>query len=237
MGDSHKNGGNKVVKIVVSVVFLTWFVVSLGGIIYFSRSGGQKILSLAILGQYLLVFGLVAIISGIKNKQFQPITVVFPVVGIGMILGAFIAQFGSESVVAFAEANLPYLFLFILLCIGIALLVAAFGRARKKHGRCTYAISGTCVEVDVRWENRRRCYCPTYEVYFQEEMIRLCNHEYTNRNPIKVGDRRELFLNPKKPTEFYEITEEKLAVRALCLLGAMCVAVSILGFVMTMFVG
>ncbi|MBP5222341.1 MAG: hypothetical protein J6Z35_04175 [Lachnospiraceae bacterium] len=227
--EENQNSG-KIGGIILSVIFLTWFLVSLGGLVYFSEHH-EGIIAVAIAGQYFMVFGLIAIVSGIRRRKFQPITLIFPAVGIAMIAGAIIYKYGSKEVIAHTEELLPYLFLLVFFLVGLGLMIAAYLRGVRNRA-CTYTVQASCIHVDVRWHKGSKSFCPTYEVYFRSEMIELCNHVYTNLNHIEVGDTRELHLNPDKPTQFYEEKEEKFYIRFLYIMGALFAAVSVFAFCM-----
>ena len=74
---------------IISVVFLLWFIASIIGMVYFAKTG-RSLLCLALFGQYFLVFGLAAVISGIKDHNFNPITLLFVFIGVGTIGAAFL---------------------------------------------------------------------------------------------------------------------------------------------------
>ena len=69
---NKSNGG-----IIFGIVFILWFFTSMGGLLYCSNKGLET-LSAGIFGQYFLVFGILALVSGIKSKNFNPIMLLFP---------------------------------------------------------------------------------------------------------------------------------------------------------------
>lgn len=228
--------GNKssVVSILVSIVFLAWFLASIGAMIYFSRNN-QGALIVTVFGQYFLVFGIIAIISGIKGKKFQPVTILFPVVGIGCMVGGCIFQFGSETVIKYANDILPYVFLVAFMIVGAAVVIGAYFSSKKKHEVCTYCITATVVDVKTHYRKGTRSYCPVYETYFRDETIRLCNNVFTNMRRVEVGETREIYLNPNQPTEFFEPKEEKATRTFAYVLGSMFVIASAFGLFMFVF--
>lgn len=227
---------NSVGTAIISIIFLAWFVASLVGLIYFSNHQ-QGAIAVAIGGQYFLVFGILGIVSTIKSKDFQPILLLFPVVGIGMIVGGFIYQYGSEEVLAYAEKHLPDAFLLLFFAVGATMVLSTFFNVKKKRTNCTYAMMATCVKVKTGWHNRHRTYCPIYEVYFRGETVQLCNNVYTNIDHIAVGDQREVHLNPDNPTEYYEEIMLKKESLFLYVMGGAFVAASLLAIYMVHFYG
>lgn len=229
--DKERSG---VFKLILSFVFLIWFVISLIFMVYFAKKG-QGGLAVMIAGQYFLVFGIIAVVSGISNKSFEPITLIFPLVGIGMIAGGFIYGYGSSEALDFLERYLPDLFLIIFLVTGIVMTAGSFLSTRKKRTDCTYVTMATVVNVDIKYRRGSRSYCPTYEIYFRGETVRLCDHIYTNLDHITVGEQREVHINPDSPTEFYEEKKEKMKTVFLCGLGIAFLVVSVFALYMYQF--
>lgn len=229
------NGGNhtSVGKILVSIVFVAWFVASIILMLYLS-SHNQGALVVTVFGQYFLVFGTIAVISSIKEKKFQPITLIFPLLGIGCMVAGFIFQFGSEAVIKQANELLPYLFLSLFVIIGAAMVIITFFSSKRKHEVCTYCITGTCVELKSQYDDGYRTYCPVYEVYFRGEMVQISNNFYSNMHRVEVGETREIYINPENPSEFFEPREEKSTRRFLYILGTLFVIVGAFG--LTMFI-
>ena len=231
MGENKKTG---IGGILLSIVFLVWFVASIGAMIYFSKTN-RGALVVTVFGQYFLVFGLIAVISGIKNKNFQAVTLLFPLVGIGAMAGGCIFQFGAEAVKKQAEAAIPYLFLGLFFVIGVSLVLGTYLKSKRKHEVCNYCIAATCVEVKSHYDDGTRTYCPVYEVYYRGEMIRICNNLYTNIHRVEVGEAREIYLNPNDPNEFYEPKEEKATKKFMYILGSIFAIVSIFALTMVLF--
>ena len=121
---------NKVLKLIVSFVFLIWFVTSLVFIVYFAKKD-QAAMSVMIAGQYFLVFGIIAVVSGITSKSFNPISLIFPVVGIGMMAGGFVYHYGSSAAVELLEKYLPDLFLVIFFGAGVLMITVSCYSTRK----------------------------------------------------------------------------------------------------------
>ncbi|MBE5861534.1 MAG: DUF3592 domain-containing protein [Lachnospiraceae bacterium] len=219
---------------ILSIVFLLWFFASIGAMIYCSKHD-MGALVVTLFGQYFLVFGTIAVFSGLKSKDFQPITLLFPLVGIGCMIGGCIFQFGSEEVMKYAEAALPYLFLGLFFVIGVSLVVGSYFSSKRRHEVCNYRIMGTCVKIKTSYHKGTRTYCPVYEAYFRDETILLSNNTYSNMNHIEEGETRELYLNPDNPKEFYEPKEERSLTIFLYVLGSIFAAVSAFALAMVLF--
>lgn len=219
------------VKIIISVIFILWFVTSLGLFIFLAKTGRTGLVPAAI-GQYFLVFGLIIVIGGIKNKQFQPITVIFPIAGAICIAATLITYFGSENVIAFFEANLPYFLLGTLLIVGIIVVVFAFNMYFGKRKKCTLPINARCVQIKTTHDNRHTHICPVYEIYHDGKVLKICNNVYSNNFNVKVGDEKEIMINPDKPTEYYEAEESGKTALAMGIVGGVIALSIIFAFVM-----
>ena len=82
-------------KILLSLLYMVWFVASLAGMIYLAKTG-RETLMLAVLGQYFLVFGIAGILSNIKNKALLAANLIFPLAGLGMIAVSLWLTYGGE---------------------------------------------------------------------------------------------------------------------------------------------
>ena len=217
--------------ILLSIFFLFWFVLSIVAMIYFAKTGRVPV-SIMVLGQFLLCFGIVFIIAGIKDKTFNPITLIFPVAGIGCIVGGAIYQFGAETVIAKAEKMLPYLFAAIFLIAGIIIVTGRFIRLRKKKRLCTVPVTATCVDIAYHFRRGHRSMCPTYEIFFLDETIRICNNTYTSMNDLTVGEKRVVNVDPSDPHNFYEAKEEEISGVISNIIGIGFILSGILIFIM-----
>ena len=217
--------------ILLSIFFLFWFVLSIAAMIYFAKTGKVPV-SIMVLGQFLLCFGIIGIIAGIRDKAFNPITIIFPVAGIGCIVGGAIYQFGAETVIAKAEKMLPYLFAAIFLIAGIIIVTTRFIRLRKKKRLCTVPVTATCVDIAYHFRRGHRSMCPTYEIFFKDESFRICNNTYTSMNDLTVGEKRVVNVDPSDPHNFYEAKEEKIAGVITNIIGIGFILSGILIFIM-----
>lgn len=226
-----ENNGNRFVTI-LGLAFVIWFFVSVGFMIYLA-SRDMWPLMILVFGQVFLVFGTVAILASLKDKKFDPVLLIFPLVGVGCIAGGCIFQFGSKSIMDYVEKILPYLFLGLFFIIGMGLVIGTYFGTKRRHEKCNYCITATCVDVKTSYNKGSRTYCPVYEVYFRGEMHRIKRNIYSNVNHVAIGDQKEVYLNPDNPEEFYEPREEKSLNLFTYILGISFAVVSVFALVMT----
>lgn len=189
---------------IIGIIFIIWFIASIGGLIY-CNSNGLEALSVGIFGQYFLIFGIFIIVSEIKKKKFNPIMLLFPLIGIGAIAGALVYQFGNEEQVERLINLLPCSILLIFFLIGVRVLVYAFQISILKRQRCTYPIDAVCIGIKTRFRHKEgRSYCPVYMIEYQGKVIELCDEIYSNTNKLKPGDTKRIMINPNNPQDFHE---------------------------------
>lgn len=224
MKDKTNNSG---VGTIFGIVFILWFIASIGGLIYCSNKGLDA-LSIGIFGQYFLVFGILALVSEIKKKNFNLILLLFPLVGICAIAGAVIYRFGSEEQINALIGLMPYGILLIFFIIGVGLLIHAYRISIVKMRRCTYPVDAVCIDIKTRFRHKEgRSYCPVYMTEYQGKVIELCNEIYSNTNKIKAGDTRRIMINPDDPHDFYEARQTRILTVSFLIMGLIFMGVPI----------
>ncbi len=230
---------NSTKNMIISIVFIVWFVVSVAGMIYVSKTGQNK-LFLAILGQYFLVFGIIGIGAAISDKKFgfanMPL-LLFPFVGVVLIAFGFIMQYGSDEFKASCMDNLPYGILGIFALIGVWLLCMCFLEGVWLKKICTQRVNAKCIDVIEMYQHSssggsRLVYCPIYEFYYNGTTYQVCDNKYTNVVRPEVGYTYEIFINHNKPKQFYDPERNRKMNMILLILGIAFVSLSIFAIVM-----
>ena len=196
---------------------------------------GLETLSAGIFGQYFLVFGILALVSGIKSKNFNPIMLLFPLIGICVIAGAIIYQFGSDEQINAMIGLMPYGILLIFFIIGVGLLIHAYRISIVKMRRCTYPIDAVCIDIKTRFRHKEgRSYCPVYMIEYQGKIVELCNEIYSNINKIKAGDTQKIIINPDEPQDFYEVRQTRILTAFFLIMGLIFMGVPVFTVYMMM---
>ncbi len=195
--------------ILVSVLFVMWFVASLAGMIYCSKTG-RGLLVPALLGQYFWVFGMLGIVSTVKSETFQPFLLIFPILGILLIAIPIWLYFGGEEAGAMLDVVLPYVAVVTILIGSVFVLVVSQIVTSRKKKQCTLAVNATCVALDTHHHKGTRTVCPTYEFYYAGENRRVCDYKYTSQT-ISEGEICTLLIDPEKPDVFYDEKREALS--------------------------
>ncbi len=227
-----KKQKHKISSIIISVIFVIWFIGSVALMIFCGKTGRGG-LAPALIGQYFLVFGIAGIISGIKNKKVNPITFVFPVVGLICIIVTLINYFGSENIMTFIDENMPYILMSLFLVVGIVLVAVALSRYFGRKKRCSYSVTAKCTELRERADNGHMMACPVYEIWYNGEVIKLCDDVYSNNIDVKVGDEKEIMINPDKPKEYFSPEDMLGSSLVIGIIGFVIVLVMIFAFFMT----
>ncbi len=205
-------------QIAVSIIFIIWFLASILAMVFFAQND-MGYLAIGVFGQYFLVFGIIAVVSGIKNHNFNPIFLMFPIVGLGAVIVSVIAQFGSEAVLDILEDSIPYLLLSVFFIGGLIMVFMALSRYFGNKTRCRDHVVATCVELLEQYnEYGQLLVCPVYEANYGMHKLRLCNYIYSNMSDINVGDTKDLYVNPNNPEEF---CGDKADIKAALILGGL----------------
>ncbi|MBR3834878.1 MAG: DUF3592 domain-containing protein [Lachnospiraceae bacterium] len=229
------NGKNKVSDAILSIVFLMWFVASIVLLIYFAKTG-KTALTLAVFGQYFLVFGIIGLVSTISNNGFKlrclPI-LLFPLVGLGGIAGGIIIQYGSEEFKKRCTDAVPMIFIVLFIVIGVFLIIAGLYSSLFLKLTCTEYVNAECVEVKKQYtSNHYETYCPVYSFSYNGQNYMVCNDIYTNRFIPAVGQSYEVYINPNNPMKIYEPLRSMHTGLYMAILGVFIVC--FMGFVLYM---
>lgn len=232
MSDNVKN---KAGQAIVSVVFLVWFIASIGLLIYFAKTG-KTALTLSVLGQYFLVFGIIGLVGSVSDGGFKlknlPI-LLFPLVGIGAIAGGIIIQYGSEELKKKSIDALPMIFIILFIIIGVCLIIGGLYNALYLKLTCTEYVNAECVEVKKQYNrNHNEAYCPVYSFSYNGQNYKVCNEIYTNSYIPAVGQCYEVYINPNNPMKIYEPLRVKGTGMFMIIFGA--VIVCFMGFILFM---
>ena len=134
--------GTTVAKIIISIVFIVWFMGSL-----FGGTG----LMLALIGQYFLVFGIMGVVGSIKKRPFPAIILLFPLVGIALIICGVIMYIDMQNAAQMIYEMAPYLLAGIFPVTGVLMIISATSEIRHLKRVCTVEVQAKCISVETRW--------------------------------------------------------------------------------------
>ena len=229
---------------IFGAVFVIWFFASIVALMLFGRTSGW--LALAIVGQYFLVFGLVALISGLKNGDFKPIFLIFLYAGGATLCGGLIMQYGSEALREKFTELIPYIGLSGFLLVGILSFLNAVVRNHRNQN-CTEEVEATCIAIkskisqtadnDDLTEHRNRLECPVFRFYYRREKYVVSHTTYTRHCSAERGAVYKLYINPKHPRCFREEGED-IRLNSMELgVGIMFTVISIIGLILVKVLG
>ncbi len=236
MNKNQYSTGDKI----LGTVFLIWFVASILGLIFTAKAGYIS-LTLAIFGQYFLVFGIAALVSTIKDKSFKPIILIFPYVGLGTLVVGCVLHWGSDSTKDKIKDMTPHLLLSIFVAAGIILLINAFIKFKDSR-KCSVIVDSTCIKVKTRHSNissgpdsnySKTLYCPVYEFYYNGTKYMVCDDYYSDFESSYEGESYQLKINPDNPNQFttpWAQSGGEIVVSLI--LGIICLVMSTIGLVL-----
>lgn len=233
------NGNNRFTtkNIVISILFLIWFFGSLVAMMCCSESQNKIGFLLTLIGQYFLVFGIIAVAGNRKQKPFPIVVLIFPLVGIALMVCGISSIAGGDVVKETLVKYAPYIIIWIFPIAGILMVFGSMSKIRYLKRVCTREIQAKCVDIEVSWVNdsdsprRTRVYMPLYSIYYNGEERLIRNNMYTNMNRFEIGSYYYIKINPSNPDEFIDDNNKK-GNMLIFILGIVFIVLSVpvLGF-------
>ena len=219
-------------EIVFTIVFMTWFVGSIVMMIFLARNE-MATLAIGVFGQYFLVFGIAAIWAGIKSKNFNPIVLILPIVGIASIAVSVVWQFGAEETIEFIEENGWMALLALFIIVGVFMEVYAIAGTIGEKRKFSKSVTATCVDILVNYDNAgREIYCPVYETYVGGIKNVVSNNIYSTKMDVHIGDIKIISVSEYFPGECYENETSNRMGIILGILGVFFIGIPLFAFYM-----
>ncbi len=227
---------------IIGTVFLIWFIGSI--IALFVTVKTSPWLALSVFGQYFLVFGLIYLVSGIKNGNFAPIFLTFLFVGILAVLFGVVMYFGSETAQQKMYQYIPYAGISIFLFTGILCLLNFFVRKGREE-KCTELVRATCIDMKRRRRDsyegnirhRHYHYCPVFGFNYNGKSYEVCTNFYSSGVTAELGEQYNLYINPEHPKCFKEENESSRQSSTELTLGIFFILVSTIAFIVLLVTG
>lgn len=203
-------------QMVPGIIFVIWFIGSLGAMCYL---GNIDSIYLGIcIGQYFLVFGLVAVF----NKVWPGL--IFALVGLVVIVVAVLML--NEDLAINWDFVFPILFLSAFMLVGLGLMFVPTIINIMKKKKTSLKISGKVMRLDEAMSDGIKVYAPVYEYYFNGKNYQVEADMYSNLDVPNIGDVVDIRIDPNKPDKIYVDKGNKSMVIILFIMGIMFVFVS-----------
>ena len=204
MNSSNNKTKNSTANYILSIVFIIWFVASIGGMLYISKQDNKWPL-LTLFGQYFLVFGLVFLVNSIKNKKILGPEIIVTLVGaICVYAGIALPKATPEERENFTRL-VPFMFLGLFAIVGLIIIFNAIPKKKKPAiTSCTTPVIASCIDIESSdgINTSTPIYCPIYEFYYNGTTYRVKGGSYSNYCNVQIGDRTGLLINPVNPYEY-----------------------------------
>ncbi|MBO4749950.1 MAG: hypothetical protein J5546_06490, partial [Lachnospiraceae bacterium] len=161
----------------LSFIFIIWFVGSVIGIIYCFNHEKDAI-GVTLVGGIFLVFGLIIVGQGIYYQNFAPITLIFPLIGTGLIIFGLIYYFDNERLKYIAEKSLPNLLLMFFTAVGTGMIIGGIKLYQNQVDNCSYVTMATCVKVRNKTYHGTPVQCPVFQIELEGKTMVICNRCY-----------------------------------------------------------
>ena len=231
-------------EIILGTVFMLWFIGSIVALFWCAKTSAG--LALAVLGQYFFVFGLAALISGLKNGDFKPIFLIFLYAGGATLCSGLIMHFGDEALKEKLTDSVPYIAFVGFGIVGILAFCNALVRNHRNQN-CTQLVKATCISVRRRRSQtaddhdigRRMRYlvCPVFRFYYRGRKYEVSNNTFTRYCEAEEGRVYEIYINPDHPRSFREEGEDIRLNGMELAVGVMFTLVGIFGLILVRVLG
>lgn len=214
-----------------SVLFLLWLIGSIVGAVFSSKENSG--ITLMCLGNIFLVLGGIVCLKG-KFTLDKAWILIFPIVGLGIMIGGAVMEFGSANLLVNFQKLLPVLFASLFVIIGVGLIVFTLLRSKSKSERCSVKVTAVVKDMLKNYSHRDGhssiTYCPVYEFYYSGEYLEGCTNEYRNFDLPQVGQEVEIYVNPDEPKEIFIPSKKSLGFSVV--IGAIFAIMGIISIVL-----
>ena len=202
-----------VLSLILSFVFLLWFVVAVVGMFYVSRTAELSWLSPVILGQVFLVIGTAGLIVMLRAKKKDLwIDIAAIVVGAIIVVLPLIYHFGSEQTKTAITAYIPTLAGAGLLIAGLCGTLAAYIGQKRATEKYSTPVEGICIERKSHLGSGGTVlHCPVYEITLNGETLRMEKEVYSNVGVPQIGESRTLYIDENDLGSYIEPIADKSA--------------------------
>ena len=182
-------------KQLLSLLFLVWFIASIGLMIYFARSSEMKWLVTVMLGQYLFVFGLLGAVPALRSGgSGWWLGFVSVVTGAAVCAVSVIYHYSDdkELILSFIPTGAGA----VMLLAGCTGLAAQRHSARRRRLTCTIPVYAVCVRHNSHYgSGGKQLYSPVYQATVGGVLKELESDTYSNAGVPQIGETRTVYLN------------------------------------------
>lgn len=189
-----------------AAIMILWFIVSIIAMVCLSDVSTEW--TIIIFGQMFLVFGIIGLFSG-GFEMSKVWILLFPLVGLGCIVGGLIGLYGEEEFKEKMYDMLPIFISVLLFVIGILFIIIPIYMKKVREKYCTLPVKGVIADVyrkrssDRNHHNIHYVYAPVYEYFYNGTLYRKESNVYTNYEKFDIGSEVTVFLNPSNPDDYY----------------------------------
>lgn len=179
------------------VVFSIWFLGSIIGMFYLF---GIEHVYLGLTLFLQLFIGL-----GVYFCSKSKIRILIILFGLSLLAVIWIDAFGNNILknILTKEVLGSILGTLVFSIGGICMLVIPRNTEKKKLERCTIPVTAECIDLKVTYGDGSNLYSPVWKYYYNGEYHTYCDNFYSNIGIPKIGDNKELLLNPENLNDIY----------------------------------
>lgn len=219
--------------------FLAWFILSMVGMIFFSKSGNTPVVAM-LFGQYFLVFGIMAMISG--KGVATPVGLLIALIGVAVVVISFLRFWGPNfGIEVDTDRIIIILIPAFFALIGMVITWVSLYKRIVLKSSCDTQVQAECVDVKSKLSRSKKhgstmVYMPIFLFEYNSEKYVVDSGIYSNVGVVSKGDTLTLHINSSNPRQFYYDDMLKVYIIPI-VLGILFMLVGILVLLLAVFGG
>ena len=151
----------------------------------------------------------------------------FSCVGLAMMIGALVFRF-SDGLRQTMSDNPSMIIGPLCIAIGAIIIFSNVLTAIMNRKNCTVKVMAKCISLDASHSNKSTTYAPVYEYEYGGQMRTVRGNEYSNFGNPKLGEVREIYIEPETHSCYYEPKRE---LKGMIFKGLFSLFFVVIGFV------
>ena len=200
---------------------------------------GTKWLLLVLAGALFIFAPYSTLLNMLKNKKKNGlyILMIAEICGVLMLAYGLFLKFGKTEWKTAVNSAGGTIACVAIIIVGIGLVIGNLLVRKGLAERCNYPVQAKCVELLAQRNSSGFRRTPLYEYYYNGETRTIHNGTFYRgviykNGRVKVGETREIFINPQTLDEYYDPVMSGLTTVSLIILAVFFVFMGVLGLVL-----
>lgn len=215
----------KSTETVLGIILAIWFLITIAGIFYASKSEELKWLIPVLFGQLMFTGGLFAAVFMVVRKEKAVwITGIFIAVGAAVLAYGLSDHFGGNETKMTLSKLMPAALFVVLMAVGLCGFIAAITSKRRLEKRYPTEIEATCVDHRVYYRKGQAMKSPVYRIVLDGEEYTIAQDQYSGgilHGVPEIGEMRTLYIDKDNLSRFSDPIQDRPLKVFLCIFSAM----------------